>query len=603
MKLISPQSLWFLLTIPLLIMMYILKQKFEEKEISSLYLWQQVIVDMEASTPWQRLRKNLLFFIQLLILLLLIFSLTNPFVYFKGAQFENVILVLDNSGSMSAVYENSNRLQEAKNRVEKLVASMSPKSKITLISSNKNSKVEVSGSSDKQEIIKKVKEINATNSSGDINNSYSLVKAISRQYDSYKVIYFTDSAVDLKDLNGEVNSVSSKRDNFSLDYISHSLTSEGLKVMIRVTNRSENKGNTEIGLYGDGKLLDIKTIELGQGETKTIYFNNIVPKYQYIHGEITEKDGLNEDNIIYSVVKQNSTQRIMLVTEKNVFLEKALATLKNVELFKANEKDNIVGEYDLYIFDGVTPENIPKKGNILYINPKGNTGLFNLGDEVQGGSVEVQLNAVTKYMSNTDFVVSKFHPIQMPYWGSALLKINGETTSFLGETKGRRVAAISFDFHNTDFPLTPEFPIFINNIIGYLANGNFLSKTQYFCGDIIDILPMADTESLLVKNPKGETSGIDIKSTTRVYDNTYTPGIYEILEKNSEGEISNILAVNFPVSESDINNEAENITSKNKDSLSNSGYNIQNYLVALAFAFVLIEWLVYLKMYGRNKSY
>lgn len=56
MTLFSPWALWFLALIPLVILMYILKQKFEEREISSTYLWHQVLKDMEVNTPWQRLK-------------------------------------------------------------------------------------------------------------------------------------------------------------------------------------------------------------------------------------------------------------------------------------------------------------------------------------------------------------------------------------------------------------------------------------------------------------------------------------------------------------------------------------------------------------------
>ena len=58
MKLFAPWALWFMGSIPIIIMMYILKQKFEEREISSVYLWQQVLKDIEVNTPWQKLKKN-----------------------------------------------------------------------------------------------------------------------------------------------------------------------------------------------------------------------------------------------------------------------------------------------------------------------------------------------------------------------------------------------------------------------------------------------------------------------------------------------------------------------------------------------------------------
>ena len=51
-----------------IILLYLLKLRRRETPVSSNFLWQQVLQDAEANTPWQRLRRNLLLFLQLLIL-------------------------------------------------------------------------------------------------------------------------------------------------------------------------------------------------------------------------------------------------------------------------------------------------------------------------------------------------------------------------------------------------------------------------------------------------------------------------------------------------------------------------------------------------------
>ena len=52
--------------IPILLL-YMLRLRRREVLISSTFLWRQVVQDTEANTPWQRLRRNLLLFLQLLI--------------------------------------------------------------------------------------------------------------------------------------------------------------------------------------------------------------------------------------------------------------------------------------------------------------------------------------------------------------------------------------------------------------------------------------------------------------------------------------------------------------------------------------------------------
>jgi hypothetical protein len=599
MRLFEPGALWFSLLIPLLVLMYILKQRFEEKEVSSLYLWHQVIMDTEATSPFQKLRNNILFFLQLLILLLAIFALTNPFVWWNNKNYENVVMVIDTSGSMSALGEKETRLEEAKKRAEDMVNSLSSGSRVTLISSSRNSKVEVSGTTDKKEVINKIKALEETNSAGNIEDVYSLVKAISNQYESYKVTYFSDRNIDLKELNGEVVNVAVPRNNVSLDYIAHSRFENGLKVMIRATNHGVEKTTAEICLYGEDKLISVKDVELNAGETKTLYFDGVPLESKYLYGEITQKDGLNGDNTIYSIVKQKDSRRVLLSTEQNVFLEKVLGTVKDIDLYKTSPGQVINEDFDLYIFDNTTGTE-PKKGNVLYINPQKDTAFFKVGAEIAGDSISVSSHAVTKYMESADFAISKAKDISVPYWGTALMKLDDKAIAFAGEQKGQKIGVIGFDLHNSDLPLTPEFPIFINNIISYLMDRDTLTGTQYNCGDNIEIVPLPEAEKLYVTEPSKQKTEISSKYPVKPFDRTYTPGIYEVSQKVSDNEISKLLAVNFPTSESDINVEASSSGDTVRNETSRGGINLKNYLIILALLFLILEWITYVKIYGHR---
>jgi hypothetical protein len=595
MKLFSPGALWFLWFIPILILMYILKQRFEEREVSSLYLWNQVLMDTEATSPFQRLKRNILFFLQLLILLLCIFALTNPFVWWKNNNYENIVMIIDTSGSMSSIGEKEIKLEEAKKKAKDVINSLSSGSKMTLITSGKDSRVEISGTTDKKEFLNKLKAIEQTNSAGNIDDGYSLVKAICKQYESYRVIYFSDRAVDLKDLNGEIVYMGPQRNNVSLDYIAEAKGNNGLKVMIRVTNHSSENTNAELCLYGEEKLIALKNQDINAGETKTLYFDNVSERNKYIHGEITQKDGLDEDNKIYSIVKQKDAKRILLSSDKNVFLEKALSTLKDVELYKTLPGEKINDEFDLYIYDGEAQGELPKKGNILFINPKQNTAVFKVGGELEGGKAAVVDHATTKYMSNSDFVISKIKDIETPYWASTLLKVGDKSVSFVGEQKGQRIGVLGFDLHNTDFPLTPEFPIFVNNLISYLIDRDTMTNTQYNCGDSIGISALPEAEKIFITDPDKKKIELSSKYPIKPFEKSYIPGIYDITQKIGKNQVSKIVAVNFPVSESGIDKGAIENNKTRSSVSSKGGINLKNSLLILVLLFLIGEWIVYIK--------
>ena len=70
MSFLAPLMLFFAFTIPVVIVLYLLKLKREIRVVSSTVLWQRFLLDSRANAPFQKLRRNLLLLLQLLILIL-----------------------------------------------------------------------------------------------------------------------------------------------------------------------------------------------------------------------------------------------------------------------------------------------------------------------------------------------------------------------------------------------------------------------------------------------------------------------------------------------------------------------------------------------------
>src|SRR6266550_4321559 len=79
MSFLAPIALTLgLLAVPIIVL-YMLKLRRREVEVSSTLLWQLLLRDREANAPWQRLRRNLLLILQLLLLIALVLALARPF--------------------------------------------------------------------------------------------------------------------------------------------------------------------------------------------------------------------------------------------------------------------------------------------------------------------------------------------------------------------------------------------------------------------------------------------------------------------------------------------------------------------------------------------
>jgi hypothetical protein len=90
------------IAIPSLLILYFLKLRRRDVEISTTLLWKKAIQDMQANAPFQRLRRNILLFLQLLILAAALLALGQPQIKGDSEIAARHLIVIDRSASMSA---------------------------------------------------------------------------------------------------------------------------------------------------------------------------------------------------------------------------------------------------------------------------------------------------------------------------------------------------------------------------------------------------------------------------------------------------------------------------------------------------------------------
>ena len=96
-----PHALWSLISVPLLIAIWLLRRRHRVYTVSSLMLWEHLRPLTQSGLRLNRLQTQFLFFLELLILLLLVSGATGPAIL-SGDRFRPLTVVLDDSVSMRA---------------------------------------------------------------------------------------------------------------------------------------------------------------------------------------------------------------------------------------------------------------------------------------------------------------------------------------------------------------------------------------------------------------------------------------------------------------------------------------------------------------------
>ena len=586
--------LFLLLTIPPVIMLYILKRKYKEEIISSSLLWKEVYKNTRANTPWEKFKKNILLLLQIIIILSVILALMSPFISIGGRSYKNVIIVIDNTASMNTIYNDSNsRLEQGKTLAKEYLNSTKEGTNTYIISYDGTSNLLLNGDFNKYNATSIIDKISTSYSSGDISDVVSFVKAIGDGVgEEYEALIFTDKQMAISDINGRIVYLGNSGLNASVDNVSHKFVDDKVKVIANVTNNGDSLYEGDFSLYNGEELAAVEGVTLQVGESKTLSFELDSLNSNYLKGELSRKDILMEDNTYYHVVNENKVKKILLVTDENVFLEKAFGVIENTEVYKTNDVSNITNndEYDLYVFDNKMPEVMPSKGSILFINPNSNE-LFNVLEGGEIGQATAVKGSVSSYLENTQFTLSEYNIIETPYYGTNILTIDDNSIGFKGEINDRKIAALSFDLHSTDFALKKEFPILIYELGEELISTGMVYSNNFKAGEKI-VVKSSDFESEInVTYPNGDIK--DLKSGEEV-KGELALGIYKINQNDNNESFS----VNFPTSsESDTSVETigENDNIVHGKSNLKSGFNLTPIFILLAMLVLAVEWILYKK--------
>ncbi|MDO5156040.1 MAG: VWA domain-containing protein [Eubacteriales bacterium] len=488
------QNMWplaFLILVPVIILLYILKQKAQDMPFSSIMLWQEIYKNLEAKTPFEKLKQNILMYLQILLMFLLIFALMAPVMKNGGKVEENIVLVVDTSASMEHLYEgNKTRLEESVDRAKKQVDQLSENAMVTLIACDENASVVYQGR-DKIMVKKRLGELKSSLLPGTLNGANSVVNSLVNGMEQVQVVGYTDTMFESEEWikNHEhaslrVENLYSKGENCSVCYVNYNVEKDGIHALCKVANYGEQDVTTDVSLYLNNKIVDVQSVFVKAGESEVVYFKEqpvAVDAGVVMKAELSEKDSLLADNSQSIEVTSNEIKKVLLMSKGNVFLEKALSLEDTIEVYKAddiNVLNQTEDQYDLYVFDGVKlPEDfvLPyEDASCLFVDYEEQQVLKDIilhASKIKDSMLSFVESPVTEYVAQYAFGITSANIYDLPEWATPVICTeNGEIVSYYGTLKNRKIGVIGFDIHNTDLALQTEYPIFMSQLTDVLLH-------------------------------------------------------------------------------------------------------------------------------------
>jgi len=374
---------WGLLALvpPAIVLLYFLKLRRQPIEVPSTYLWQRTIEDLHVNSIWQKLRRNLLLFLQLLLVFLVMFALLRPGWRQQTLVGDRFIIVVDNSASMSADFDGGTRLEKAKEQARIIIDEMESGQDAMIISFSDVSTPVQSFTDNRSELRRKLDAIEPTNRRTDIHAALRYAAALanpgrsSNEEDEKDVqvaaarpatLYiFTDGAFsppsfDLGNLTPKYVPIgSTKPNNIAITSLATERNPENpdqFQAFLSLQHVGEEEIQVDVELYIDEEKQprDIVQVTIPAAESLRdendpppeegeIRFDPLKPATagidfdlsafglgQLDQAVITVKvkydDDLPLDNIAYAAINPPRPATILLVTDGNRSLEAALST-------------------------------------------------------------------------------------------------------------------------------------------------------------------------------------------------------------------------------------------------------------------------------------
>jgi von Willebrand factor type A domain/Aerotolerance regulator N-terminal len=496
---------------PAIVALYFLKLRRQPLEVPSTYLWHKSIEDLHVNSLWQRIRQSLLLYLQLLLVLLLIFAVLRPGWQSGRLSGGRYILLIDNSASMNSTDVAPSRLAEAKKQALNMIDEMHSGDQAMVISFSDTARVEQGWSDYRRDLRRAIENIQPTHRPTSIEEALRAAAGLAnptrtsdenqREVLPAKVFILSDgkfppvegfSLGNLEPVFMPIGQPSSA--NIGIVAFSVRRNEERdnqLEAFGSVQNFGEEATSMQVDLLLDANTIDTSQVQVKPGATAGVSFRLPDVAAGVLELRLTILDALADDDRAWAAVNSARRPKVLLVTPGNEALELALATPRageiaeiskakpDVLMTKQHQRAAAGGAFDLIIYDRCHPEQMPRANTLLIgaVPPldagstltqraqaggsaaakpesgktSGEKG-WSLGDLVEYPQIidSDRTHPLMQWLDMGDVDIAEARPVNPPAGATRLLDSNKGTLLAIAPREGFEDAVLGFDLYSSD---------------------------------------------------------------------------------------------------------------------------------------------------------
>jgi hypothetical protein len=548
MTFLLPLGLLALLTLPIILILHLLRERRRRVSVPSLMHW----LNLPRRPEGERIRRlplTLLLLLHLLVAGLLGVALGQP--QLSGAPHNaprQTAIVLDTSTSMAASAGAATRFAQAQTRARALLRELRPGDRATLIAAGPAARVVADGGAgDLAALTAALDQLRPGGDGADLAGALTLAAAALDPQRERRIVAFSDGGTPLSsttagerqaaDIAVDWQIVGGEQPNRAIVDFAVRPWGGKLQVYARVANYDDAPFGAAVQLYGDDRLLETRRVSMqANGEAELTW--TLPASYATLRAALDGRDALPDDDQGFLAVARPRPASALLVSAQPDALRRALvaagAQVSIVDPSSYDESQAPNPAVDLTVFDGFLPSAWPE-GAILAINPPSGSALIAVDSSRPAPDGElVQSGAILDGLSFGGVTFGLVQSIQPPAWATTQLALGDQPLIVRGRDGRHEIAIWTFDLESGNLPTRLAFPLLVARTVRDLTPTSLPAAIH--AGAPLPVHPSPRATEIAITGPDGTRISVPAAPSLTL-DRLTQAGFYRIEAAGIDGQL------------------------------------------------------------------